>query len=605
MNKTIIASLLTGLGLLLAQTSSFAGTAWTPATGAQYVKDQVLVKFKPSVGAAARSQIVQTYGAKAMQSVGKQPNLVLANLVPGQSVEQTVKAYASDPNVEYAQPNYIYHVLAIPTDPLYSSKLWAAKNTGQTISPASYATNNPGTAGRDMNLEAAWDIQSDCSSIVVAVVDSGINYNSTDLVNNMWTGNANHGQNFAADGAVGDPMDLNGHGTHVAGIIGAIANNGIGGAGVCWNPKLMAVRVMDATGVGNSATIAQGVDYAVANGAKVINMSLGGSGFDQTFSDAITNAQTAGVLVVVAAGNEASNNNVSAVYPCNYPQANIICVAALDQNYALANFSNWGATSVDVGAPGTNIYSTWAGTNATIADTFATGWTYSSTTSGSGGGWFVNNYGANWLEVPGTSWGTAFYNASTDDRAYKNFNLSGVDAAVLEFYAMINVNPNDYFLINYKNAGGDPSYFLGTTGTIAAGFTDWYDGVISAPINSVNLAGCRSATCTVGFQLISDATLQTYGVSIAGFTITTLTLDTVSNNTINGTSMATPEVAGVAALVWAHNPSFTYADVAGAVKNGGDTIAALSGKTTTGKAVDAMGSLTYINPPTGIAVTVH
>ena len=612
MNQTRFALLLTGLGLLLAQTPAFAGTAWTPATGSQYVQDQILVKFKPGVTAASRSQIAQTNGASTIQAVGNQPDLVLANLIPGQTVGQAVSAYANDPNVAYAQPNYIYHTLAVPklvpTDPQYG-QLWAAKNTGQTMLTGTYVPA-AGTAGDDMNLESAWFVQNDCSSVVIAVVDSGINYNSTDLAANMWAGNVKHGQNFAADAATGagsDPMDLSGHGTHVAGIIGAAANNGIAGVGVCWTAKLMAVRVMEATGSGTTASITAGVNYAVTNGAKVINMSLGGTVFDQAFSDAITNAQTSNVLVVVAAGNEANDNDVtSARYPCNYTQTNLICVAALDQNYALATFSNWGTTSVDVGAPGTNIYSTWAGTNAVITDTFAAGWTLTSTTSGTGGGWAAN---LGWLEVPGTGWGgpAALYNASTDDRAYKNFNLLGVNAAVLEEAVAVNVKNLDYFLVNYKSAGGDPSLFTGSTGTVARAYTNRHDGVLTAYASGkINLTNCLTTTCTVGFQLLSDATLpKDNGITMTNFKITTLTLNNTSYNTIDGTSMATPEVAGVAALVWAHNPLYTYTDVANAIKNGGRSVAALSGKTTTGKAVDAMGALAYITPPTGIAVVVH
>jgi len=249
---------LTGLGLLLAQAPSFAGAA-TIATRnqSQYVQDQILVKFKPGVAAAARAQIAQTYGARAIQAVGNQPDLVLARLTPGQTVDQAVNAYANDPNVAYAQPNYIYHALAIPADPAYAAgQIWAAKNTGQTMLTGTYLPA-AGTAGADMNLESAWNVQTDCSTVVVAVVDTGINYNSEDLAANMWTGNAKHGQNFAADAPVGpnsDPMDLAGHGTHVAGIIGAVANNvtasGTDGAGVCWTAKLMAVRVLDATGSG-------------------------------------------------------------------------------------------------------------------------------------------------------------------------------------------------------------------------------------------------------------------------------------------------------------------------------------------------------------------
>ncbi|MDD5057211.1 MAG: S8 family serine peptidase [Sideroxydans sp.] len=604
MNKSKLASLLFGIGALLSQTPTLAGTAWTPATGSQYVQDQILVKFKPGVAAASRSQIAQTYGVSTIQAVGNQSDVVLANLVPGRTVEQAVTAYASDPNVAYAQPNYIYHALAIPNDPQYG-QTWAAKNTGQNIVTGSYLPT-AGTAGDDLNLEPAWNVQTDCSTVVVAVVDTGINYNSEDLVANMWGGDTMHGQNFAADVPTGigsDPMDLAGHGTHVAGIIGAAGGNSIGGVGVCWNASLMAVRVLEATGSGTTASIIAGVNYAVTNGAKVINMSLGGSGFDQAFSDAITNAQTSNVLVVVAAGNETNDNDVtSASYPCNYTQPNLICVAALDQNYALASFSNWGATSVDVGAPGTNIYSTWAGTSSVITDTFVSGWTYSSTTAG--GGWAANG---GWLEVPGTGWGAALYNANTDDRVYKNFNLSGVNAAVLEGAAAINVKSGDYFLINYKSAGGDPSYFVGSTGTIARAYTNQHDGISTAYYSGkINLTNCLTTTCTVGSQLLSDPlSLRDNGITMTNFKITTLTNTTNSYNTINGTSMATPEVAGVAALVWAHNPLYTYADVANAIKNGGRSISALNGKTTTGKAVDAMGTISYINRPTGISVTVQ
>lgn len=618
MNKTKLASLLTGVGLLLAQTQSFAGAAWTPAAGNQYVQGEILVKFKPGVAAAVRTQIAHNYGAQAVQLLANQPSMVLAKLTPGQSVEQAVSAYANDPNVEYAQPNYIYHTLATPgptPDPQYG-KLWAAKNTGQTVSPSSYGIHNPGTAGSDMNLEPAWNVQTDCSSVVVAVVDTGINYNSTDLAANMWTSavDTKHGQNFADDAVKGlnsDPMDRNGHGTHVAGIIGAVGGNGIGGAGVCWKASLMAVRVMDATGAGTTITISQGVDYAVANGAKVINMSLGGAGFDPTFSAAITNAQANNVLVVVAAGNETNNNDgVTHSYPCNFSQTNVICVAALDQSYALANFSNWGTTSVDVGAPGTNIYSTWAGTNAVISDfpnggSAPTGWTLTSTTTASGGGWGAVTGG--WLIDPVDpvtgGWGTAKYKAGTDDRAYKTFNLLGVDVAILDVNVDINVQKGDYFNFNYMNVTGDP--FAGG-GVNAFAIT----GVASAktyPLLEADISPCISVVgCTVGFQLTSTATSTGHiGSAMTNLSISTLTLNATSYNTIDGTSMATPEVAGVAALVWAHNPAYKYDDVVRAIKNGGRSVTALSGKTTTGKAVDAMGAISYINPPAGIAVTVQ
>ena len=608
MKKLQRTSLLIGLGFLFIQAPAFAGT--TPrALGNQFSQDQILVKFKPKVAAAARTQMAQAYGAQTMQVLGNQADLVLAKLTAGQTVAQAVSAYQSDPNVEYAQPNYIYHALTVPNDTQYG-QLWAAKNTGQTVSGGSYTTNNPGTAGNDMNLEAAWSLKTDCSSVLVAVVDTGVNYNSTDLASNMWTGNpANsnlkHGQNFASDAATGagsDPMDLNGHGTHVAGIIGAVGNNATGGTGVCWQANIMAVRVLDASGSGSTSSIISGIGYAVNNGAKIINMSLGGTGpFDQAFSDAITAAQTGNVLVVVAAGNDAQNNETTPHWPCNFTHANLICVAALDQKYALASFSDWGSTSVDVGAPGTNIYSTWAGTNTTvIADlntpTFdPTGWL--------GSGWAgLNGTSSSYLVTPTSSWGTALYSDSTDARVYKTFNLGTANSAVLEVYSAINVRTGDSFNINYMASSGDP--FAGG-GTNVAALSNYHDGTKLYP-GSVVITPCISVNCTIGFQLLPNADGNTdFGVAVTLLQITTLTNNTTSYNTISGTSMATPEVAGVAALVWAYNSLYTYADVANAVKNGGRATAALSGKTTTGKAVDALGALTYINKPTGVAVVVH
>jgi subtilisin family serine protease len=217
---------------------------------------------------------------------------------------------------------------------------------------------------------------------------------------------------------------------------------------VCQKASIMAVRVLDDMGNGTTATAIDGISFAVTNGARVINMSLvgGGTFFDAAFSDAITNAQSSDIVVLVVAGNGPNDNDGAggARYPCNFTQPNLVCVAALDQNYALAEFSNWGATGVDVGAPGTNILST---------------------------------SGAN--------------------------------------------------------------------------------------------------------------------------------LNSTSYGTMNGTSMASPEVAGLAAMLRAYNPQYTYADTVGAIKNGGRSVPALAGKTTTGKAVDVMSSLAFINPPTGLTATVQ
>jgi len=596
--------------VLLALAPACSQAATFGQAAGQFVPNQVLVEFKPGATLALRNQTAQLYGAQSIQALAQTNGLSVANLPAGQTVAQAMSLYANNPNVASVQPNYIYHTSAIPNDAQYA-QLWAAKNVGQAITTGTYPAGAPvtGTAGNDMNLEAAWNVQTDCSTVTVAVLDSGVNYNHQDLATNMWNGGAAfplHGWNFVGAGS-NDPMDLNGHGTHVAGTIGAVGNNALGVSGVCWKASIMAIRTMDINGSGTTASIVQGIDFAIAHGAKIVNMSLGGTGpFDLAYSNAVTRAQNANVLLVVAAGNDGVNNETTPHWPCNFTQPNLICVAALDQNYALANFSDWGATSVDVAAPGTNILSTWHGTQATIRDPLtaaAGGWFGSSTTAVAGGGWGFDNVNIGWLFNPvAAQWGTALYNVGTDDRAYKTFNLSGVNGATLQVAAAVNVQNGDFINANFKVASGDPF----VAGTQIFSTTNIKNLGVSTLSQKFDITGCISTTCTIGVQLTSTPTsLRDIGVGISRFQIQTVTLNPTSYNTIDGTSMATPQVTGVAALVWSHNPLYTYAEVANAIKNSGRSIPALAGKTSTGKAVDAMRALAYINQPSGISAVVR
>lgn len=611
-----VSSLLAGLAvlgaaLLLGAAPSNQLTFSVPSGAASpqsYVPDELLLKFKPAVGLASQQQSISSLGAANIGALG-QPGWVLIKLPIGLSVTQATAAYRSDPGIAIVQPNYLYRITAAPNDPGYASQ-WALKNTAQTVatspqagSSSLYPYNNPGASSADLDVEPAWDHITDCSSVTVAVVDTGVNYSQGDLASNMWNGGAaypNHGWNYVDNNA--DPMDLHGHGTHVAGIIGAAGNNGAGTAGICWKASIMAVRVLDATGSGTTAAVIQGLNFAITHGARVVNMSLGGASFDQAFSDAITSAQDSGVVVVVAAGNSAVNTDSGATptYPCNFTQANLVCVAALDQSYQLATFSNFGAASVDIGAPGTNILNTWAGTSAVATDPLTTGWTFTTT---AGGVWayesLVTNIGATQFLADPPNFPNGLYGNATDDRAYKTFNMAG-DAAVLQFGAAINLASNDHFRAAYSSDGGDP-FTGGTTAFDVA-------GVSTLPYIyylSVDVSGCIGGTCSLGFQLQSDAAGQGLGIGVTAFTIQTMSLNTGSYNTISGTSMASPHVAGVAAMLMAYNPLYTCADVVDALKNGGRAVAVLRGKTATGKALDAMGALSYIGPPTGLQAHVQ
>lgn len=605
-----------------------------PFAAQQYVLGEVLVKFKPAITAQAKTKSVLDKGGSVIAGLGH--DLSHVQLGAGQSVESTIAAYSDDPYVEYAQPNYIYHAAAVPNDTSYSQQ-WAFKNTAQTLTPIApaasvpYSTNNPGTTGNDMNLELAWNHITDCSSVVVAVIDSGVNYNHQDLAANMWNGGAtypNHGYNFTAEGAANNPMDLNGHGTHVAGIIGAVGNNASGSTGVCWKANIMAVRVLDSTNHGTTVSFISGINFAVTNGAKVINMSIGGGGaFDQAYSNAISNAQSNDVVVVVAAANDSLDNDAAgnAEYPCNFTHPNLICVAALDQSYALANFSNWGATSVDVGAPGTNVLSTWAGSTSSYSDPLDgtglyTSWLVASTTAGSNfayGQSTPNVYPYNRgtyksLNNPGVAnWPTGYAVANTSNWLYTVVNLSGLNAATLDVFGAAHVVSDGglgSFAMAYSAGGGNPfagtpTYFPGQEPS-ATEVTQATTPVFSAN-PTLSLANCLTATCTIGFQLKTGPTTTNLGASLVGFKINLLVLNNTTYILENGTSMATPAVARLATMLRAYNPKFTYSDVVSAIKYGGRSVASLAGKTTTGKAVDAMKSLSYINSPTDLSATVQ
>lgn len=245
----------------------------------------------------------------------------------------------------------------LPRDPSFAS-LWAFRNTAQVDS-----TGRRGKAGADSDITNAWAITQGSKSVVVAIVDSGVDYNHPDLRGNMWSlpGQPNvHGYNAIKDNF--DPMDDDSHGTHVAGTIGALMNNGIGVVGVSPNVSLMAIKFLDASGSGTLANAIKGIDWARQHGARIINNSWGGGGFSQALLEAIQRTRDDNILFVVAAGNTArvgNNNDSNPSYPANYAVENIISVAATNNLDQVASFSHYGVRTVHLAAPGENILSTF------------------------------------------------------------------------------------------------------------------------------------------------------------------------------------------------------------------------------------------------------
>lgn len=332
---------------------------------AQYVPNQVLVGVdRLSLNASTGPAVAAVIEGSEVRPLGNY-GVFLMNLPAGVTVPQAIEQLRGKPGIRYAEPNWIGDWTNTPNDPDYP-QMWGMENIGQTVNGVS------GQPDADIDAESAWDQTTGSTAVLVAIVDSGTDYLHPDLAANIYT-NTNeivgngidddgngyiddvNGYDFASGDA--DPMDFVGHGTHVSGTVGAVGNNGIGTVGVNWNVSLLPCKIGTDFGGPQTSAAIEALNYAVSMGAAVSNHSYTVAP-TQALEDAIINAQTNNHIVVVAAGNSSSNNDFDPVYPASYPQDNIVTVAATDQNDALADFSNRGFNSVDIGAPGVNIWST-------------------------------------------------------------------------------------------------------------------------------------------------------------------------------------------------------------------------------------------------------
>jgi len=339
-----------------------ADTAVAPVVAG--VPGQVLVGFEPGTSGAARDAIVAGVGGRTLREVDSL-GVRLVALPPGLSVAASVGAFGARRGVRYAEPNAIVRASLVPNDPYYGPYQWGLHNAGQSINGVT------GTPGADIAAQAAWEITTGSQAVVVGVLDSGIDAAHPDLAPNLWSapagwslmgcGGGTHGYDALESDCV--PQDENGHGTHVAGTIGARGNNATGVTGVNWAVSIMALRFLDSTGSGSLYDEVTAIDYAVRAkqlgvNLRVLNGSYGSSAFSQTEHDAIGYAASNGILFVAAAGNAGANNDATPSYPASYDLPNVISVAATGNRDELAGFSNYGATSVDLGAPGKDIAST-------------------------------------------------------------------------------------------------------------------------------------------------------------------------------------------------------------------------------------------------------
>jgi large repetitive protein len=349
------------IALLTAVVAALAALAGPAVAAAD--EGQIIVKYATGADAQERSEARADADVVRDQALAL-PRTELVTPEAGTTVGEAVADLERSDDVDYAEPDLPRRAFDLyPDEARFDgngnlvrnapfTNLWALHNTGQLLS------GHPGTGGTsdaDIDAPAAWDVTTGSPDVTVAVVDSGVDRSHPDLFANLVPG-----WDYAYDDA--DPTDYDGHGTHVAGIIGARGNNGVGITGVAWQTRLMPVQALDAEGSGTTSDIVDAYKFAKTNGAKIVNASFGGSGFSQYEYNAIRDAPN--VLFVAAAGNAApgsaaTNDDVTPEYPCGYNLPNVICVAATDNNDRLADFSNYGPTKVDIAAPGNNIYSTY------------------------------------------------------------------------------------------------------------------------------------------------------------------------------------------------------------------------------------------------------
>lgn len=512
----------------------------------RFVAGQLLVGFDPELSEPAREAARREVGAVLLES-SVIDGIELLALPPGADPPVAARALERESGVAFAEPNYLFKATALPDDSRFGAQ-WGLHNRGQRVG---------GSAGKedaDVDAPRAWESATG-AGVIIAVIDSGVAYDHPDLRPRV----EGSGRDWVDDDD--DAYDLNGHGTHIAGVAAASFRDGYGGAGVAPNARIIPLRVLDPAGVGSADDIAAALVYAGEAGARIANLSIAGPA-SETVLAAIESVPD--VLVVTAAGNSSSDLDASPSYPCSYPAANLICVAATDSSDALASFSNHGS-AVDVAAPGKAILSAAPSLSRALDADFEDD--------------------VEWISEGDATWnterdpfgaylsGTSVGGGGTIGPA-GTFDLSDARSCALSLSAATELAPTDRLAIEFAQGGTWTS-----VGTFEGSSSGWDSARFVLPRSQAVGLRFSLQTAATGRVSIDDIELTCIRGAARGFKVR------------SGTSMAAPFVAGIAALVLESRDDLAVEDLIARILGSVDRVTALEGKVASGGRVNAAAAL--------------
>lgn len=566
------------------------------------VPGQVIVGFAAGSTAAQRRQTLRAIDPRDNESIRGVPGARLLTLEPGETVAAALARLRARPDVAYAEPNRLLRVQEIPNDPRFGFQ-WGLRNVGQDVYNEEVVPPWFATPGVDIRAERAWDISTGGGGRI-AVVDTGVDPGHPDLAANLEHGLS---RNFVpppydkeAPTDPADWADVHGHGTHVAGILGAVGNNGLGVAGVDWRARIVAVRVCRQDGNCPTSSVAEGLAYAGQAGIPVANVSLGFSGDGAPDDVELLRAAIAahpGTLYVVAAGNGDKDGkgfdvDLTPEYPCALELENVLCVAALEPNGALTTFSNWGARSVDLGAPGRFVESTYVRSRQPLYDDFEDGlgkWTVTPSDPDVWGWAFSPANELHWMLLNARVSPQPLH-ASAETA--EPLDLRDLRGCWLSYRLGPELTGKQRFLLRAESDAKDVVLAEFGPGSVPpdlphqAAYLDEIEGEDNVRLVFEYVGDPDVADSKAGRAVVTAVELSCLEPTAPGGTYTSL----------SGTSMAAPMVAGVASLGRSVAPGIRATELKRAIMETATPSPALSGRTVTGGRADAAALLGRLRP---------